>query len=168
MPKKNPTITSTSQKPLSFYQHERAPATTTRTENDNSDKVLPASQPLQETKQTNNPDPPSSESNNGQTNSQSEIPAADNIVADTSSTADDPNCPICRIDVLEEVDSVRCDMCKVWSHRECLFMTVEEHRALSDLVPWYCVTCLSIQSNNIKWGSYVGEAAIKTALTDIQ
>ena len=68
---------------------------------------LPLPQPLQETKQTNNPDPPSSESNNGQTNSQSEIPAADNIVADTSSTADDPNCPICRIDVLEDEDSVR-------------------------------------------------------------
>ena len=81
----------------------------------------------------------------------------------TESETDDSNCPICRVDVVEGVDGVCCDMCKVWSHRECLFMSPEDFASLPET--WYCVTCLSIQSNKIKWGALVGEAMIRTSIT---
>ena len=80
-------------------------------------------------------------------------------------SADDPNCAICRVEVVEGVDGVCCDRCKVWSHRECLYMSAEDYRSLPPT--WYCVTCLSIMSNKIKWGSMEGEDNIKKAITSI-
>ena len=31
--------------------------------------------------------------------------------------------------------------------------------------PWYCMRCLAIKSNKIKWGDMEGEEAIKTCIT---
>ena len=62
---------------------------------------------------------------------------------------EDPNCPMCKIDVTDHVDGILCEMCKVWSHRVCLFMSLEEYDALNkSKSPWFCCTCQSIRSNN--------------------
>ena len=78
---------------------------------------------------------------------------------------EDPNCPMCKIDVTDQVDGVMCDMCKIWSHRVCLFMSLEEYELLNrSKTPWFCTTCLSIRANKIKWGDMEGEVAIKDTI----
>ena len=78
------------------------------------------------------------------------------------------NCPMCRIDLIDGVDGISCDMCKCWYHRECLFMSADEYNTLSlQSISWYCVNCLSIRSNKIKWGNLDGETAIRTAVSSI-
>ena len=75
------------------------------------------------------------------------------------------DCSICKEDQEHEANSVCCGMCKVWTHRKCLFLTHDEYNSTSE--PWYCVTCLSIRSNKIEWGSFKGEIEIKAAITSI-
>ena len=85
-------------------------------------------------------------------------------------TQEDPNCPICRIDVEdnEENGGIICEMCNTWSHRVCLFMSVEMfHKLDKSPDPWHCVACQSILSNKIKWGSMKSEVVIRTKVTSI-
>ena len=80
----------------------------------------------------------------------------------------DANCPTCRIDVLEGVDGLLCEKCYTWSHRECLLMPIDEYNALNASEDsWFCVTCLSMMANKIKWGEYHGEEAIKNKVSSI-
>ena len=78
----------------------------------------------------------------------------------------DPNCPICREEVEEGQPGICCDLCKSWFHRSCLHMTEEIYECLeASSDPWYCVRCLSIKGNKIKWGNLEGEEAIKNYIS---
>ena len=61
-----------------------------------------------------------------------------------------------------------CEMCNTWSHRTCLYIPENDFADLqSSNDPWYCVTCLSIRSNKIKWGVLEGEIAIRAKVSSI-
>ena len=77
----------------------------------------------------------------------------------------DPNCPICREEVEDGQPGICCSQCKTWFHRPCLHMTeqmYEELGASSD--DWFCMRCLSIRGNRIKWGEFEGEQAIRDCI----
>ncbi len=118
---------------------------------DRRDKVLPSTQ------------------TNSQTNTQV-------VVDDTCELADilgedpeeDQNCPVCREDVEEEQAGILCEMCKTWAHSTCLHMTEFEFNTLvNSPQPWYCMRCLSIKANKIKWGKMEGEENIKNIITSV-
>ena len=75
---------------------------------------------------------------------------------------DDPNCPVCREEVEHGQPGINCDRSKVWFHRSCLHMTEEMFVELeSSEVEWFCMHCLSIKANKIKWGELEGEENIQ-------
>ena len=78
----------------------------------------------------------------------------------------EPNCPVCREEVEHGQIRISCDMCKVWYHRPCLDMTEEIFRELeTSSEPWYCMRCLSIKANKIKWGEMEGEETIQACIS---
>ena len=80
----------------------------------------------------------------------------------------DPNCPICRDEVENGQPGICCDLCKSWFHRSCLHMTEDTYAGLeASSDPWFCVRCLSIKGNKIKWGSLEGEETIKNYIDRI-
>ena len=77
-------------------------------------------------------------------------------------------CPLCKEGPVQ--DGISCDTCKDWYHQTCLNMSDEEFELLTnnpDTTHWFCVRCLAIQANNIKWGKYEGEIQITNEVKSI-
>ena len=78
----------------------------------------------------------------------------------------DPNCPVCREEVAHGQPGICCNQCKTWFHKPCLLMPEETYIELSNSdEDWYCMRCLSIRANKIKWGELDGELSIKTCIS---
>ena len=142
------------------------------------DKILPSSQPLAASTSvpSSSTNVDSSQTAGRGTETSAAHPATNECVGDPPAASggppqpDENNCQICRIYVGVEEEGMQCDQCNVWSHRECLFMTPEEYQVLMASPPedqWFCVTCLSIRANKIKWGPAEGESAIKATISSI-
>ena len=85
-----------------------------------------------------------------------------NQTGDEAIEEDDPNCPLCREEVEHRQQGIACDSCKLWYHRPCLYMTDEVYQELSaSEESWFCMRCLAIKGNRIKWGEMEGEESIK-------
>ncbi len=81
---------------------------------------------------------------------------------------DDSNCSVCREEVTEEQNGIMCEMCDTWSHISCLHMSEEIYAELDGSSnPWYCMRCLSIKANKIKWGDMEGEEIVNNKISSI-
>ena len=148
----------------SFFR--RDPLQTPTSIEEGGEKVLPLSQPLQESNTVVNPTIDIREEQLNQANE-----ASDSNIADRNGDDEEDNfCPLCKEEVMDGQDSVKCDMCEHWSHKICLNMTDEEFATLSDSendTHWYCARCLAIRANRISWGAYEGEERISQAIKSL-
>ena len=81
-----------------------------------------------------------------------DVEVEDDIAA---TVAEDSHCPVCREEVQNGQPGIYCEMCYIWSHRSCLHMTEAIYEDLMRSPdPWYCIRCLSLKSNKIRWGEW--------------
>ena len=140
------------------------------------EKVLPMSQPLGEYNHRDRDEDAvinnygTSDEMGNELNLANNDPAANVLVANNNiapEETEDPNCPVCREEVENGQPGINCDRCKTWFHRSCLHMTEAMFEELENSEEeWFCMHCLSIKANKIKWGDMEGEETIQEALNN--
>ena len=161
----------------SFFNADKTVATvSTREEANRFDKILPDSQPLSSSPTVTNT-MQSMSSNIGRTVPHNNVSSntyqqqrssiATNVPQARDEENDDPNCPVCKEEVMPMTPGIVCDTCKTWFHRACLDMSQETYDELSNNnESWFCLRCLSIRANKIKWGDMEGEELIQSCITN--
>ena len=85
----------------------------------------------------------------------------------TQGETGDPNCPVCREEVEHNHQGIECDKCETWYHRCCLQMSESTYQEWQESdESWFCMLCLSIKANKIKWGEIEGEENIRKCISD--
>ena len=129
-------------------------------------KTIPASQPHNQQGEDNVTTDINAAANNN-ANIENEDAAENPEIQSSGSTnvpdgAEDPNCPVCREEVENGQPGLNCDRCKIWFHRSCLHMTEAEFEELERSEDeWFCMHCLSVKANKIKFGDHEGEENIQ-------
>ena len=169
--RKNTTVSRSSNAPpsTSFFNLERdrenqmAPIPRNMPA-ENLVKILPQSQPLSDS----SPNVDSTNASSSQEVPQQHIQQQELHVEAEDENTGDPNCPVCREEVQHGQPGICCNQCETWFHRPCILMTEQMYEELgASSEEWFCMRCLSIKTNKIKWGDKEGEEVIKSCISGV-